>query len=135
MLSLILIGGIETLVFVEVPIDLFNLWHFPTVMLLSMREAIVLLASKYLGLSAHGKLVVGVVELLPQLFFDFLIVIPGFIAIELLPSLGLGCSETDWLLFEHALTWIGGDEIVQEDAVGPAHILSAVHNVISPLTR
>ena len=72
MLPLVLVRIVEPLVLVEIPIDLLDLWHFPAVMLLSLSKAVVLRASKYFGLAAGGELVACIVELLPQLFFDFL---------------------------------------------------------------
>ena len=93
MLPLVLVRIVEPLVLVEIPIDLLDLWHFPAVMLLSLSKAVVLRASKYFGLAAGGELVACIVELLPQLLPDLLVVIPWLVAVEFLPSLGLGRGQ------------------------------------------
>ena len=92
MFSLYFVGIVEPCVFVEIPVNLLYLWHFPTVVLLRL-GAIGLHPRLYLGLSAQSQLPGGTIDLLPQPLLSFCIVIRVFEAVELLPSLGLGSSQ------------------------------------------
>jgi len=117
MLPLVLIRCKESLVFVKIPINLLNLRHLPTVVFLSLGEAVVLLASKDFSFAADSELVTGVVELLPQLLFDLIVVVSWLIAIVLFPSFSLSRSHCRLLCYlENALTSISSHEIIKENA-------------------
>lgn len=101
MLSLDLVGIVEPGVLVEIPVDLLNLRHLPTVVLLSL-SSIRLIPSSYFGLPLQSYLPGRTIDLLSQSLSGLLVVIGGLVAVEFLPSLGLGSCQYDRLLGKNA---------------------------------
>lgn len=103
MLSLLLVSVVKTLIFIEMPIYLLDLRHFPTKVFLRLCQAIRPVACMHLSISIQSDFPSIAIELLEHSFFRFSIVIACLVAIKLFPSLCLGCSHYRQLRSEDAI--------------------------------
>ena len=99
MTSLVLGGGEEASVLIEVPVDLLNFGHFPTVHGRCAKTTISRASGVNLdvGLASGCDLVRNVIDFVLKRFALLLFKVSIFIAVEFLPTLGFGGSK-DWRL-------------------------------------
>lgn len=129
MLSLDLVGIVEPGVLVEIPVDLLNLRHLPTVVLLSL-SSIRLIPSSYFSLSLQSYLPSRTIDLLPQFLAGLVVVINRFIAVVFLPSLGLSSCQHNRLLSENAsLIGVTIIQVAEERSSMGAHVLRLIERV------
>ena len=86
MLALLLVSVVKPLILIEMSIDLLDLGHLPTKMLLCLRQSVRLVSCMHFSIAFQGNFPSFAIELLTHSFLSFCIVIALLIAIVLFPS-------------------------------------------------
>lgn len=118
---------VEPGILVEIPVNLLNLRHLPTIVFLSLRP-IRFLPCLYFGVSLQCDLPRGTIDLLPQPLSGLLVVISLFIAVVFFPSFGFGSCHNHRLC-ENASRSTVLVKVTQETCSIMSHVLRFIQRV------